>query len=342
MPVEMNCIKMKKAGSLFILVISFILSTSFNGFCSDTISLKKSGKGFPEFYIRGLSVDGNPADWPESMFYDNNDAKVLYAVANDSSHMFICIQVMDMSEQMNLVHGGLTIWVDPKGKKKETCAVKYFFQPVKSETDNATRAETVLPPAQGNNPSPNSHANVMQGGSRQLQHGFSKPKPRKFTGTIESSGFVKEYNIEKTAENSDNGFSGALAYDTTGVLIFEAMIPLSAFPVDPRHSKCLSMGFQLNKISIGSGQSNQGEQHKGYSQNGSNGSGGMSGGGMHGGGMGGGMHGGMGGGMGGGGGMHGGGGHGGYSHGNKSDSDNPQNDSKSIKIWHKFSLAPVA
>ena len=141
---------MKKSGIAFIFTITFILITPLAGYCIDTISMKKSGSRFPEYYIRGLSVDGNPADWPESMFYDNNDAKVLYAVANDSSHLFICIQVMDMSEQMNLIHGGLTIWVDPKGKKKESCAVNYFFQPVKSENDIVARAETILQPAQGN------------------------------------------------------------------------------------------------------------------------------------------------------------------------------------------------
>ena len=311
------------------------MATSIKGYCSDTVTMKKSGSGFPEFYIRGLSVDGNPADWPENMFYDDNDAKVLYAVANDSSNLFICIQVMDLSEQLNLIHGGLTVWVDPKGKKKESCAVNYLFQPVNSENDDVARTETKLPQAQGSNPqSPYAHSNSMQGGTTQSQQGVKKAKPRKFKGTIETSGFAEDYKGEKADEDTLKTFSSALAYDTTGVLIFEAMIPLKAFPVDPRHSKCLSMGFQLNKTSLGSGQSKQGEQPNGSSQHGTNGSGGMSGGGMHGGGM----H----GSMGGGGGMHGGGGHGGNNHGNNQGNYNPQNDSKSIKIWHKFSLAPAA
>lgn len=285
--------EMKKKRIIIGIVVSAIIFLTHGGFCSKDSIPDNGKKGYPAFYTRDLVVDGNPAEWPSKLFYNNNDAKVLYAVANDSSRLFFCLEILDQQSQMAVLHEGIVFWADPTGKKKETCSIRMIAKPKGS------------PPM---NP---------------------KQKLQQFTGEIKAGGFRESFNGTIPFEDKGKGFQAAIAYDDGGALVIEGCIPLLAFPADPNLSKCLSLGFIIEQRGGNSGEKGQqGEMH------GNGPPGGMQddmAGGMQGGGHGGGN------GMGGGRGQ--GGGHGDGQGGGQHNKNSQQDQSKTFKVWHKFSVA---
>jgi hypothetical protein len=285
----LSLIEMKKQAAITGILVSALILFTHGGFCSKDSIPDNGKKGYPAFYTHDLVVDGNPAEWPSKLFYNNNDAKVLYAVANDSSRLFFCLEVLDQQGQMAVLHEGIVFWADPTGKKKETCSIRIIAKPKGS------------PPV-----SP-------------------KQKLQQFTGEIKAGGFRESFNGTIPFEEKGKGFQAAIAYDEGGALIIEGCIPLQAFPTDPNPSKGLSLGFKIEQREGGPGErGQQGDMH------GNSPPGGMQddmGGGMQGGGQGGGQ------------GMGGGRGNGRGQGGGQHDRNGQQDQSKTYKIWHKFSVA---
>jgi len=319
--------------SILVLGFFFIRVTAF---CGDTITSNLKETKYPFFYKGNYSIDARLNDWPSKMFYDNIEAMVVYAVANDSSRLYFCIQILDKLEQMNILHEGLTVNIEANGKKKEACSVAFPYGPVKpyNTSHDAGPGDRQgkpggdkIPPPSGDRPAPGqSH---VQGQPHEQGTPVLKQKPRRFSAGLMLSGFREGIDGIYPADSAAKGVETALAYDSTGALVLEAAIPLSCFKEDLQKSKYVLFAFVINSGTGGGGrQSGSGGTHGGGMQGG-----GMNGGGMNGSGMnGGGMH---------GGGMHGGGqngmGHG--SGGGPPRDSNTQSQSKNYKIGHKFCIA---
>ncbi|MEI7727497.1 MAG: hypothetical protein WCK09_20475, partial [Bacteroidota bacterium] len=155
-----------------------------------------------------------------------------------------------------------------------------------------------------------------------------KQKLQQFTGEIKAGGFKESFNGTIPFEERGKGFQAAIAYDNGGALVIEGCIPLQAFATDPNLSKCLSLGFMIEQKGGGSGERGQQGEMQGNGP-----PGGMQDD------MGGGMQGGQDGGNGMGGGRGQGGGHGDGQGGGQHDRNGQQDQSKTFKIWHKFSVA---
>lgn len=281
----------------------------------------------PSWYKTDLVIDGSCADWSSRMFYCHFDAKVFYAAANDKSHLYICLQVLDPSEQSAILRDGLVIRLNPEGKKKEACSVRLTCgspvsrghgpgtpgsdHPMKPEHDTVPPPQGIrengMPPSGGDRPELRSHA-------------MSSPVG------IKLEGFREGDHAGVPQGPMDRDFRAAISTDSTGALIVEVMIPLNAFPMDPWQSDCFCLGFSVTSSGSGNGADapppamQGGHQGGGGMPGGSPGGGGMQGSGMQGGGPGGrGMQ---------------GGGPGGSPEGMGS-----QDQSKTYKIWYKFALA---
>ncbi|HPS73769.1 MAG TPA: hypothetical protein PLD52_05690 [Bacteroidales bacterium] len=254
----------------------------------------------PSWYKTDLIIDGSCADWSSRMFYCRFDAKVFYAAANDNSHLFICLQVLDPSEQSAILHDGLVIRLNPEGKKKEACSVQLTCG---------------SPMSMGHGPgAPGSDRPVLRSHAMNSAVG------------IKLEGFREGDHTGVPQDPMDRDFRAAISTDSTGALIVEVMIPLNAFPKDPWQSDCFCLGFSVTSSGSGNGAdapppTMQGDHQGGGGMPGGNpGGSGMQGGGMQGGGPGGrGMQ---------------GGGPGGSPEGMGS-----QDQSKTYKIWYKFALA---
>src|SRR5215216_913690 len=65
-----------------------------------------------------IKVDGNAQDWGDSLRYFNEDRKLNYALANDQTTLYAAIKITDKMDQMRSLNAGITLSIDPNGKKK--------------------------------------------------------------------------------------------------------------------------------------------------------------------------------------------------------------------------------
>jgi hypothetical protein len=72
-----------------------------------------------------INVDGKPDEWPQPFNYYDGNTKLQFAFANDTGSMYVCLKITDDPTQLRLFNGGLGIWVDPKGKRKETMGISF-------------------------------------------------------------------------------------------------------------------------------------------------------------------------------------------------------------------------
>jgi len=367
---------MKAHYSRLIAIIPLVSFFIFCGYCftrvyaggTDKLKAKKSQGDYPCFYQEQFKVDGCLSDWQSKMFYDHIEARVLYAVANDSSRLYFCIQILDQDEQISILHDGLTFTIEANGKKKESCLVKFPFggvrpygaPPVAGRGDRPDQpgGDKMQPPP-GDRPDPGQpgmNGQVQEKGKPQGKGqpqgmGIVKQKSRRFTANLNLSGFRDDIDGTYSPGSPLKGVETALAYDSTGSLVIEAAIPISYFKQDLRMAKYVSIGFVIRNAVSGKPQEGPGGMDRGSMQgNGRPGGGGSPGGGGvqiegpgggqsgigdgPGGGQGG-MRRGPGGGQGGMGGSPGSSGPGG---GPYQDSGS-QSQSKNYKISHKFSIA---
>ncbi|MBV7531963.1 hypothetical protein [Chitinophaga sp. sic0106] len=73
----------------------------------------------------GLKIDGKANEWPKPLTFYNNDAKLFYTIANDSSNLYVVISSPDKVSQMKIMRAGFTFSVNPTGKKKVVSSITF-------------------------------------------------------------------------------------------------------------------------------------------------------------------------------------------------------------------------
>jgi hypothetical protein len=75
---------------------------------------------------KALKIDGSSSDWTTTL--DSKNSDLSYGISNDKDNLYIRINIIDQSIQKKIMLGGLTLYIDTTGKKKEkvgiTCPVK--------------------------------------------------------------------------------------------------------------------------------------------------------------------------------------------------------------------------
>src|SRR5262249_37876940 len=74
-------------------------------------------------------VDGSTIEWPDSVFHMDKETSMNYAADNDGQNLFIALRIADFREQMKLMHQGMKLFVDMRGKKKENMGIEYPVKP---------------------------------------------------------------------------------------------------------------------------------------------------------------------------------------------------------------------
>ena len=74
---------------------------------------------------KNIAIDGDVKEWGDSLRYYNVEKQVNYALANDKDNLYIAVRINDRREQNKILKSGLTISIDPKGKKKETFSITF-------------------------------------------------------------------------------------------------------------------------------------------------------------------------------------------------------------------------
>jgi hypothetical protein len=208
---------MKRYSYTVIAVSLFILPFLATGHPS---SKPDKGKKYPSCYRSNIIADGRAGEWQDSLFLLNPDAKVSYAMANDSGNLYLCLKVYDDSQQMKLLRGGMEVWIDPAGKKGESCGIRFPL------------STTLNPGGKGgmhtNDPNAMKQAKLMF----LLQ-----------AKDMELVGFRDGLNGLCNSMQNKTGVKAVLNLDSTNILICETKIPFSVFKTDVSRSNPLSVGF---------------------------------------------------------------------------------------------------
>ncbi|MDB5287320.1 MAG: hypothetical protein JWR05_2269 [Mucilaginibacter sp.] len=211
-------------------------------------------------------IDGNLSEWGDSLRYLNEEKKIPYTLANDQENLYVAIRINDRLEQARIINAGITLSIDPKGKKKETFTMTF--------------------PLSGPGSKPQFGFHKDDNGELTQQDRDELTRERLTTlRNIKVTGF-KDIEYDMITTSNTYGIKAAINYDADGNLVYEAAIPLKFFHVDSPSKSEWAFNFKINGMQkpaiTGQGGDTQGGG-MGGGRGGRGGGGGMGGGGGHGG-----------------------------------------------------------
>lgn len=207
---------------------------------------------------KAVNLDGNPEEWEQPFVYYDGVTRLQFSITNDTGSLYLCLLVNDDRTQMRLFKGGLNIWLDPKGKKKETVGLTFPLRHEHKKTEPADEQQSEDQP----------------GMHKWGQSGIvNKLKERELVqqNTMSVHGFTG-ITEEIIPLKNNYGVTAALGWDTLGILCLEYKIPLQQILHHPLSDKdtlsLLQIGFiepGIDVASKGNGDKQNGEEHDRYS-----------------------------------------------------------------------------
>lgn len=197
-----------------------------------------------------ISIDGDIKDWGDSLRYYNAEKHLNYAIANTKDSLYFAIRFTDRVDQVRVLHAGLTLSIDPKGKKKETYSITF---PLNTESNHSLRSLL-------------SDTGVAES-TKQEREELMRERLTSLRG-IKAEGF-KDIEDEMITTSNTYGIQTAVNYDDNGMLVCEAAIPLQYFHANDQLKNEWSFNFRINGIQhetrqeSGDGDSEGGGRHRG-------------------------------------------------------------------------------
>jgi len=220
-----------------------------------------------------IAIDGEIKEWGDSLRYYNTEKHINYSLSNSKDTLYMAIRFNDRLDEMRILHAGLTLSIDPKGKKKETFSITFPLN------------------VQGNAPVADMNKDEAPGEVTQQERDELVRERLTTLRGIKVSGF-KDVEDEMITTSNTYGFQTAVNYDQNGYLVCEAAIPLVFFHADPAAKNEWAFNFKINGVERKLKTDSSGQDSESGGGHGGRGGGmGGSGGGGHHGGRGGGSHG---------------------------------------------------
>ena len=176
---------------LLITVFLFILAIS----CSKKPILSSSYQSSP------LSIDGNPADWGDSLAFDK-DSKVHYRISNDEEYLYFLLSTGEPDIIRKIRMTGFTLWIDPDGKKKQRYGINYPMRRMDG---------------------------VKRGSENRTPDGGLSPEIRKVLGVkdiMKLTGFEEKGEIVITGLENSEGIKVKTSFSNLPWFFYEVGIPL--------------------------------------------------------------------------------------------------------------------
>ncbi|MES2005066.1 MAG: hypothetical protein V4450_11125 [Bacteroidota bacterium] len=154
-------------------------------------------------------TDGNLNEWRPDKFGTDNEPSVQFAVDHDATNIYIAMKVSGMPMQMKIVNGGMKLYLDKKGRKKEGTGIEF---PIKKEGGEVT--------GRGGRPG----GNAGEGG---------KPDPKQIKEKMAPSMlFLKTFGFDDQEDKTqlviqEGGINIAFDWDEAGNMLIEYQVPVS-------------------------------------------------------------------------------------------------------------------
>ena len=183
-------------------------------------------------------LDGSVDEWPADKFTDNKDLGLAYAIDNNSENLYVVLNITHPGEQMKVMRMGMSLYIDLKGKKKESRGIEF---PIKKENGNNG----------GYQPQP--ATNQSQDGQK---GSFDFKRMRMMMAInlihLKQFGFTEGDPIEQDLLKRDEP-SIAYNWDSLDVMHIEYMIPMKMLgDASSLNQKMISIGWKINGIDLSS------------------------------------------------------------------------------------------
>ena len=108
---------MRRVCLWYLLLVSLALVVVLTG-CKGSVSLTSNWRNAE------IVVDGVDSEWSGPLFHFQ-DENVVIGLRNDADNLYVVLKGMDRKRQMQVMRGGLTVWLDATGKNKKTLGIRY-------------------------------------------------------------------------------------------------------------------------------------------------------------------------------------------------------------------------
>ena len=205
-------------------------------------------------------LDGKVNEWPAEKFETDPATQLKYAVDNDKKNLYLVLTIASFREQMKIMHQGMDLYIDLKGKKKEGKGIEF---PVKRDQSTADLVMNYT-----------SHGNENTEQSPEQKKAVMKAMRAEMALSL-SSMKVFGFSEDKSEEQGlvmPGSANIAFAWDSTDGMSIEYRIPLAFFGTSSSDQKDISIGWKVNGFQFSSNHS--GESSAGGGRHGDGGYGG--------------------------------------------------------------------
>jgi len=176
-------------------------------------------------------IDGKVDDWTVEWLKDP-DNNFLYNVCNDEENLYIRLKISDGMTQVKTARFGLTVWLDPNGKRKRKLGLKYPTPEGRDFTQIEKKEE-----------SPDDKRTLEQ---KRID---MKRELINDTEVLELFGIAEE-KIISARLGLMNGIKVTIDMDDTGAYLYEAKIPFKAYKLNKAAISTLGIGFETGKLTM--------------------------------------------------------------------------------------------
>lgn len=246
-----------KALGLALLLSSF----QFNVFAQKAEDVQSTN-----LWATGAKVDGKLNEWGETLKASNKSTNLSYTMANDGKNLYLAISTKDLTTKAKIVTGGITLTVNPDGKKKtkEGFSVTYPIL-------NRRQGFQGMRQAGGGGGQRVNFQDMTQAqrDSMTLAQGRNQLAAAK---EIKVEGF-KDITDSLISIYNEYGIKTSAKLDDAGTFIYELAIPLALMNLTVENAKEFSYNIKLNGLQINFGGGEGGNRPGGGNGNGGGGGG---------------------------------------------------------------------
>jgi hypothetical protein len=216
-------------------------------------------------WASAVKVDGKHNEWENNFKATNKSTNLTYTLANDAKNLYLAIQSKDLTNNNKIMLGGITLTVNPSGKKSDKESFKVIYPVINRQRGpgGGSNRSVTISSSSGGSGAP---AGVtMQGGPGgfgrfqdmtpaqrdSLQRAIARTQLAS-AKEIKIFGFkdipdslisiYNEYSIKTIASISDEG-----------IYMYEASIPLALLEMSADNPKEFSYNIKLNGLQINFG-----------------------------------------------------------------------------------------
>lgn len=181
-----------------------------------------------------IKVDGQANEWPMEWLQDE-DKKFSYNFCVDATTLYARMKTNDEYVRRKIALFGLTLWMDPAGKKKKKLGLRF-----PSGVEGQERMEVIR-----NSMDKDTQQKMTSAQKADFQKEMNKSLVADLE-VIELEGLADE-PITSTRSGITNGIKVAIAVEDDGTYVYEAVIPLKSFRMSRANIEELGVGFETGK-----------------------------------------------------------------------------------------------